>query len=50
MSHLLFILYLNKYVKMQYGNESKGLYIDVYFRNLFMLLYADENHNICTEY
>ena len=27
---------------MLYENESKGLYIDEYFCNLFMLLYADD--------
>ena len=41
-SPLLFILYLNKYIEMHYENESKGLYIDEYFSNLFMLLYADD--------
>ena len=42
LSPLLFILYLNKYIEIHYKNESKGLYIDEYFSNLFMLLYADD--------
>ena len=42
LSPLLFILYLNKYIEMRYENESKGLYIDEYFSNLFMVLYAND--------
>ena len=38
----IILLYLNKYIEMHYENESKGLYIDEYFSNLFMLLYADD--------
>ena len=41
-SPLLVILYLNKYIELHYENESNGLYIDEYFSNLFMLLYADD--------
>ena len=42
LSPLLFVLYLNKYIEMYYEHESKALYIDEYFSNLFMLLSVDD--------
>ena len=42
LSPLSFVTYLNMYIEMNYENGSQGVYLDEYFYNLFMLLYADD--------
>ena len=43
LSPLLFVIYLNMYIDVNYENESQGVYLDKYFCILFMLLYADDS-------
>ena len=42
LSPLLFVLYLNSYIELNYNDGSKGIFLDEMFSNLFLLLYADD--------
>ena len=42
LSPLLFVLYLNQFVEMCNEAGCEGVYIDEYFPNMFLLMYADD--------
>ena len=42
LSPLLFVLYLNSYIELCNESGCQGVFIDEYFTNLMMLLYADD--------
>ena len=42
LSPLLFVIYLNTYIELCQDHNCQGVFIDEFFSNLFMLLYADD--------
>ena len=50
LSPLMFIFYINEFIKQSEANQCKGIYVDEKHQNVSMLLYADDvllADNIC---